>query len=74
MAERPAEVHVIAPDAQTEARHVTDWLDAQGVAHIRVTSVPGSPLVLRVDGLTLSGTTDEILQRVQDLMWRDLQT
>jgi hypothetical protein len=74
MAERPAEVHLIAPDSLPEAGEVGDWLDSQGVAHIRVTSVPGTPLVVRVDGLTLSGPAGDILRRLQDILWRDLQT
>ena len=74
MSRRPEDVALIAPDGHDEAQKVGDWLDAQGVAYTRVTSVVGSPLVLRVGDATVAGPVDEVIRRLQDLLWRDLQS
>ncbi len=74
MARRIEDVAVIAPLSDARAAEVADWLDAQGVAHVRVQSVDGSPLVLRVGQDTISGEVEEITRQLQDLLWRDLQS
>jgi hypothetical protein len=53
---------------------MADWLNSRGVAYLRVLSVPGSSLVLRVGDHTLWGAFDKITQRLRALLWRDLQT
>ncbi|OYU19787.1 MAG: hypothetical protein CFE34_03580 [Rhodobacteraceae bacterium PARR1] len=74
MARSIGDVAVIAPHGDTRAAEVADWLDAQGVAHVRVQSVEGSALVLRVGQDTVSGEVEEITRQLQDLLWRNLQS
>ena len=74
MVRRHEDVSLIAPRDDVEAAEVAAWLDTQGVAYQTVTSVDGSPLVLRVGQATVTGTVDDITRRLQDLLWRDLQS
>lgn len=74
VARRMGDVAVIAPHSDARADEVVHWLDAQGVAHCRVHSVDGSPLVLLVGQDTISGGVEEITRHLQDLLWRDLQS
>lgn len=74
MVRRHEDVSLIAPRDDPEAAEVAAWLDTQGVAYQTVTSVDGSPLVLRVGQATVTGTVDDITRRLQDLLWRDLQS
>lgn len=74
MVRRHEDVSLIAPRDDLEAAEVAAWLDTQGVAYQTVTSVDGSPLVLRVGQATVTGTVDDITRRLQDLLWRDLQS
>jgi hypothetical protein len=68
------DVSVIAPEGDARAAGMADWLNSRGVAYLRVLSVPGSSLVLRVGDHTLWGAVDKITQRLRALLWRDLQT
>lgn len=74
MVRRHEDVSLIAPRDDPEAAEVAAWLDTQDVAYQTVTSVDGSPLVLRVGQATVTGTVDDITRRLQDLLWRDLQS
>lgn len=74
LAGRIKDIAVIAPDGHAGAAAVAAWLDAQGVAHVRVRSVDGSPLVVRAGQATFSGMPEVILHDLQDLLWRDLQS
>lgn len=67
------DIALIAPEGDLRAAGVADWLHRRGVAHLRVRSIPGSSLVLRVGDHTLWGALDEITCRLRDLLTRDLQ-
>ena len=74
MARPQKDVALIAAQGDPAAGDVAAWLDAQGVPYQNVTAVDGATLVLRVGEATVTGDVAAITRRLQDLLWRDLQS